>query len=128
MFCKYSILFLGEESNLGKGYIYLYICVHSGKLDLKKKKKKRPKKVIPFIFPMTDLGSVVHFLWCSGPRTLDAWAGVSRADELRWCGLGWAGLGGAWRGPGGRGAGMLNARCHRTCVSGWAPQSGALKS
>lgn len=43
---------------------------------------------------MTDLGSVVHFLWCSGPRTLDAWAGVSRADELRCCGLGWAGWGG----------------------------------
>ena len=44
MFCKYSILFLGEESNLGKGYIHLYICVHSGKLDLKKKKKKKRQK------------------------------------------------------------------------------------
>lgn len=41
---------------------------------------------------------------------------------------GLAGVGGAWQGPGGRGAGMLNTRCHRTCVSGWAPQSGALKS
>ena len=42
-FCFVNILFYswGRTQTLGKGYISLYICVHSGKLDLKEAKKKK---------------------------------------------------------------------------------------
>lgn len=45
-FCFVNVLFYswGRNQTLGKGYISLYICVHSGKLDLKKARRKKKKE------------------------------------------------------------------------------------
>lgn len=65
-FCSVNVIFYswGRNQTLGKGYISLYICVHSGKRDFKKKKAKKGNTLS--IFPMTEPGSVYVFCAAAG--------------------------------------------------------------